>query len=114
VERNLGRHLLETLLRFADVGEGVLGQGEVVPAIALDVAAYGEEVLAFHVRREEANAEFLGERQDAILRRADPLPANLDYRTVRERVVQDAPADAVSGLQQKDRKSGCHKVTRGD
>jgi hypothetical protein len=44
VERNLGRHLLEALLRFADVGEGVLGQGEVVPAIALDVAAYGEEV----------------------------------------------------------------------
>ena len=93
-------------MRFADIGKGVLGQGEVVPAIALDVAAYGEEVLAFHVCREEANAEFLGEHQDAILRRADPLPANLDYSTALECVVQDAPAHPVAGLQYEARKTG--------
>ena len=45
---------------------------EVVPSVALHGASYGEEVLAFDVGRERANAELLGERQDAVLGRADP------------------------------------------
>jgi hypothetical protein len=55
------------LLGLADVGEGGLGQGEVVPAVALYVALYGEEVLAFYVRREEADAEFLSYEQGGHL-----------------------------------------------
>jgi hypothetical protein len=86
------------LLRFADVGEGLLGQGEVVTAVALHFAVHGEEVLALHVCREQADAELLGERQDTLLRRTDPLAAQLDHGAVLERVVQEAPADPIAGL----------------
>src|ERR671920_1469531 len=108
------RHLLQTLLRFADVGEGVLGQGDVVPAVALHMTVYGEEVLAFYVRWEEVDVEFLGERQDAILGRTDPLSADLDYNTIGQCVVEDAPADSIAGFQNHHRKPRGPKVARGD
>ena len=47
-----------------------------------------------------------GERQDAVLRRADPLPADLDYSTALECVVENAPADTIAGLQHNHRKPG--------
>jgi hypothetical protein len=100
------RHLLEALLRFADVREGVFGQGEVVPSVALHGAVHSEEVLAFDIGREQADAELPGERQDAVLGRTDPLPAQLDHGAALERVVQEAPADPVTGLQDEDRKTG--------
>ena len=103
VERDLGRHLLEVLPHFADVGEGVIWQVEIFTTVALHLAVHGEEVLAFHVGREEANAEFLGERQDAVLGRADPLPAELDHGPVGQCVVQEPSADAVAGLQDENR-----------
>ena len=48
------------------------------------------------------HAELVGERQHAVLGRPDPLPAELDDRAVGERVVEDAPAHAVAGLQHDD------------
>ena len=59
-------------------------------------------MVALLVAREGAHAELVGERQHAVLRRPDPLPAELDDRAVGERVVEDAPADAVAGLQHDD------------
>jgi hypothetical protein len=86
------------LLCFADVREGVLGQGEVVPNVAFHGATHGQEVLAFHVCWEQADAELVGERQDAILDRSDPLAAHFDHGAALERVVEDAATDAVAGL----------------
>jgi hypothetical protein len=104
---------LEAVLRFADVGEGVFGQGEVVPSVALHLAIDGEEVLAFYLGWEHANAELPGERQDAVLGRTDPLPAQLDHSAALERVVQEAPADPVTGLQHEDRETGGKEVACG-
>jgi hypothetical protein len=112
-ERDLGRHPREALPRLADVGEGVLEQGEVVAAVAPHIAVHGEEMVAFDVGREHADAELPCEREDAVLREADPLAAQLDHRAVTERVIQEAPADAVAGLQHEDREPGGQKVARG-
>jgi hypothetical protein len=60
-------------------------------------------VLAVDVGREQPEAEILGERQDAVLGRTDPLPAELDHGAVFERVVKEPSADAVAGLQNEDR-----------
>src|SRR5918998_3640173 len=69
-------------------------------------------MVAFDVGREHADAELPCEREDAVLREADPLAAQLDHRAVTERVIQEAPADAVAGLQHEDREPGGQKVAR--
>src|ERR687893_507721 len=113
VERYGLRHLLEALLGLANVREGVFWQGEVVPSIALHLAIHSEEVLAFYIGWEHDNAELPGEHQDVILSRTDPLPAQLDHGAALERVVQEAPADPVTGLQHEDRATGGKEVARG-
>ena len=60
-------------------------------------------MLAIGVSRKHPEAEFLGKRQDAVLGRTDPLPAELDHGAVFERVVKEPSADAVAGLQNEDR-----------
>ena len=55
------------------------------------------------VGRKQPEAEFLGERQDAVLGRPDPLPAELDHGPVGQRVVKEPSTDAVAGLQDEDR-----------
>lgn len=102
------------LPRFCYVGGGVLWQGEVFPTVALYSAVHGQEVLAFDVGREQSDAEFIGERQDAVLGGADPLPADLDHGAPFERVVQEPSADATSGLQDEDRNSSGEQVARGN
>jgi hypothetical protein len=81
---------------------------EVISSVALHGAVDGEEVLALHVRRELADTEFLGERQDTVLRRTNPLAAHLDHGAALECVVQETPADAIASLQDEDRKTGPH------
>jgi hypothetical protein len=71
-------------------------------------------VLAVDVGREQPEAEILGKRQDAVLGRPDPLPAELDHGPVGQRVVQESTADAVAGLQDEDRDVSGYKIARGD
>jgi hypothetical protein len=49
-----------------------------------------------------------------VLRRADPLPTQLDDRAVVEGVVPDPPADTVASLEHDDVVSGGDQVTGGD
>ena len=93
-------------MRLCDVGECVAGQGEVVSSVAFHSATHGQEVLAFHERGVQTHRQLLGEGKDAVLGGTHPLPADLDHGSALERVVQDAPADPVAGLQDEDRKVG--------
>ena len=54
------------------------------------------------VRREERRAELVREREGAVLRRPDPLPAELDDDAVACRRVEHPTTDAVSGLEDHD------------
>jgi hypothetical protein len=59
------------------------------------------------VGRERVDAELGGEGEQAGLGRPDPLAADLDDLPVAvERLVQRAPADAVSRLEHDDRRAG--------
>ena len=58
------------------------------------------------------DAEFLGERQDARLAGADPLPAPLDDVTSADRVIERPAADAIPRLEHADCRARCVQLPR--
>ena len=102
VERDGRGQRLESGLRVGDVHQRVLVEPERLVGPAAGVAVDAQEVIALLIGREGGEPELVGERQDAVLGRADPLPAELDDRAVGEGVVERAPAHPVASLQHDD------------
>ena len=98
----LRRHRLERGLRLRRRRSLVLVEPERLVGQRRRRRRRWPDVVAVLDRSGRPDAELVGERQHAVLRRPDPLTAELDDRAVCERVVQDAPADAVAGLQHDD------------
>jgi hypothetical protein len=70
-----------------------------------------ENALAVIVGREQRKVEIVRERAHAMLGRTDPLAAELHHRAIRERVVEQPPADAVASLEHHDRTTRRLEVT---
>jgi hypothetical protein len=81
-------------------------------AVALDLAAPLDARVAVGVRRVRLDAELAGQLDEAVLRRADPLAADLDHLAPADVVVQGAPADAVARLEHHDRRPVGDRVPR--
>ena len=105
--------LLHGGLDAADVLEDIAGEPERRIREAQLLSAHLEDALAVVVGGEEREAELLGQGAHPVLRRSDPLAAELHQRAVRERVVEDAPADAIASLEHDDRVARRLEIARG-
>ena len=61
---------------------------------------------------EGLDAERARERRDPVLRRPDPLTADLDDLPAADLLVEDPPANAVERLEHDDRATGGHELAR--
>jgi hypothetical protein len=102
VERDRRSQRLERRLRLAHVDQRLLVEAERLVLPAAGAAVEPEQVVALLVARKRLHAELLGEREHAVLGRADPLAAELHDRAVGERVVEDAATHAIAGLEHED------------
>ena len=68
-----------------------------VAAVALEVAAPGDQLVAGAVLRERRDAELVGEARDPVLGRPDPLAAEIED-VVADPARQRAAADPIAGL----------------
>ena len=112
VERDLPRHAVEAPHREAERGERDRVGPRDGPAVAPDAAAGVEDVVAGGVGLVGLDAELGDERGDPILAGADPLPAEVDRRTVGELGRVDAAADAIARLEHDDALPGLDEPPR--
>ena len=97
VERDPAAHQLELRGPGAEldqVGQRDPGQ---VAAVALEVAAPGDQLVAGAVLRERRDAELVGQAQDPVLGRPDRLAAEIED-VVADPARQRAAADPIAGL----------------
>ena len=96
IERNLLGHPVEPRLRLRHVSQHERVQLRDRALVAGEATAVLELVEALVVGLEQLETQLADPVVDAQLRGADPLAADLDDRTVTERMVQRPPADAVT------------------
>jgi hypothetical protein len=71
------------------------------PRVAADATVQLHRVLTVDVGGERLDPELGSERREPVLRRPDPLAADLDHLAVAEVLVQRPPADPVAGLEDR-------------
>ena len=104
LERDAAGHQVQPRHRLAEVGQRERVHRRDRAAVAVDLLPRGEQVLALGVRRVRRHAELARQRQQPVLRRPDPLRAELDHlvRPGADRLVQRPAADAVARLEHHD------------
>src|SRR5207244_1491892 len=92
VERDLLRDPVELPLRAGDGQHGQRAYLRDEPGVATDAVAVDEQVRALRPRLVRADADFRGERVDAIVVRRQPRATAVDRRAVGEGRSPDAAA----------------------
>src|SRR6185437_8680732 len=95
LERHLPGHTLEPPLRKADVEQAHEIEARNRASVAALLAPDDEEVMARGIGGKRLYPELLDEPEHPILRRTNPLPAEVDPRAARQDLGVGPPASAV-------------------
>jgi hypothetical protein len=87
-------------------------QGASTGRVARQRPVEEQDVVTLVIGREDVHADRLGERQDAVLRRADVLAADLRDHALLNAVVESAPAHAIARLEDTDLLAGGGELAR--